>query len=220
MLPVSEVFETIQGEATNAGTPAVFIRLQGCPVGCPWCDTKYTWDTFEADRMAEDEAIDSPGSPLWYLGSVDRLVAKVAESRADLAVITGGEPCLYDLTELTSRLMIAGKRVQIETSGTHEVLCHDATWVTVSPKIDMPGGFVVKQSAMQRANEIKMPVGRLQDVSAMLSLMERCNIATWQKQIWLQPLSLSDKATALCIQQATLHGWRVSLQAHALAGVR
>ncbi len=46
---VNEIFETIQGEATYTGTPAVFVRLQGCPVGCPWCDTKHTWDV-ELDK--------------------------------------------------------------------------------------------------------------------------------------------------------------------------
>src|SRR3954471_5416133 len=40
---VNEVFESIQGEAQHAGTPSVFIRLQGCAVACPWCDTKHTW---------------------------------------------------------------------------------------------------------------------------------------------------------------------------------
>jgi hypothetical protein len=43
-LPVNEFFETVQGEATFTGMPSTFVRLQRCDVGCPWCDTKYTWD--------------------------------------------------------------------------------------------------------------------------------------------------------------------------------
>ena len=43
MLKINEIFDTIQGEAFYTGTPATFIRLQGCPVGCHWCDTKHTW---------------------------------------------------------------------------------------------------------------------------------------------------------------------------------
>ncbi len=42
--PVNELFETLQGEGSFTGVPAIFVRLQGCPVGCPWCDTRHTWD--------------------------------------------------------------------------------------------------------------------------------------------------------------------------------
>jgi 7-carboxy-7-deazaguanine synthase len=219
-LPVNEVFETIQGEASNAGTPALFIRLQGCPVGCPWCDTKYTWDLDENDRATEVEAItEAPHTELWYHGEIDILVERAVRSRCPLVVITGGEPCLYDLTHLTGMLISKDKRVQIETSGTHEILCHPNTWVTVSPKIDMPGGFDVLASAMARADEVKMPVGRTADLVKLIRLLDerpkRDGVL-----IWLQPLSLSPKATELCVDQAIKQGWRVSLQAHALAGVR
>lgn len=42
--PINEMFQTLQGEGVYTGVPAIFIRLQGCPVGCSWCDTKHTWD--------------------------------------------------------------------------------------------------------------------------------------------------------------------------------
>ena len=42
--PINEMFQTLQGEGYFTGVPAIFIRLQGCPVGCAWCDTKHTWD--------------------------------------------------------------------------------------------------------------------------------------------------------------------------------
>ncbi|GAM63268.1 queuosine biosynthesis queE radical SAM [Vibrio ishigakensis] len=47
MLKLNEIFETIQGEGFFTGVPSIFIRLQGCPVGCAWCDTKQTWDVLE-----------------------------------------------------------------------------------------------------------------------------------------------------------------------------
>ena len=54
---VNEVFETIQGEATFTGSPSVFLRLQGCPVGCGWCDTKHTWHVLPEDEVSQSEII-------------------------------------------------------------------------------------------------------------------------------------------------------------------
>ena len=47
-LSINEMFETIQGEGAHTGIPSIFVRLQGCPVGCPWCDTKHTWTLDDA----------------------------------------------------------------------------------------------------------------------------------------------------------------------------
>ena len=88
------------------------------------------------------------------------------------AVLTGGEPCLYDLHELSSALLAAGYQVQIETSGTSEILTHAQTWVTVSPKIGMKGGLPVLVSALERANEIKHPVAterHIEELDALLA---------------------------------------------------
>ena len=65
-LPVVETFHSLQGEGHHAGRSAFFIRLAGCTVGCPWCDTKHSWptqghpehqidDLAEAAKLAADE---------------------------------------------------------------------------------------------------------------------------------------------------------------------
>jgi 7-carboxy-7-deazaguanine synthase len=72
---VAEVFYSIQGEGVTAGLPAVFVRLQGCSVGCVWCDTKYSWDP-EAGNAVE----------------LDPLVEEVSAYPCRRAVVTGGEP--------------------------------------------------------------------------------------------------------------------------------
>src|SRR5713226_7503377 len=74
-LRVSEVFASVQGEGVSVGTPSVFVRLQGCSVGCVWCDTKYSWAA-------------SGG----YETTLDALVAQIASLNVENVVITGGEP--------------------------------------------------------------------------------------------------------------------------------
>ena len=52
MYKINEMFETIQGEGVFTGVPAVFVRLQICPVGCSWCDTKQTWEALPEDETS------------------------------------------------------------------------------------------------------------------------------------------------------------------------
>ena len=99
---VAEVFYSIQGEGATAGVPAVFARLQGCTVGCAWCDTKYSWDA-DAGR-----AID-----------LDGLLAEMHAFPCRRAVVTGGEPLESALfAPLVAALLAGGWEVEVETSGT------------------------------------------------------------------------------------------------------
>ena len=134
--PINEIFQTIQGEGIFTGLPAIFVRLQGCPVGCPWCDTRHTWVVDPAREVGKEAVLDrSNESDCWSQLSTAQIIASFSELgyQARHVVITGGEPCLYDLHELSSALLAAGYQVQIETSGTSEIKTHEQTWVTVSP---------------------------------------------------------------------------------------
>ena len=218
MLPVNEIFDTMQGEAFHTGTPAIFVRLQGCPIGCPWCDTKHTWDILPENTIpSRMMMLKQEDGPQYSQMEEAEIVEYCTNLPTRMVVITGGEPCLYDLSNLTYQLLNAGKQVQIETSGTHEVKCDPRTWVTVSPKLSMPGGYEVISSALQRANEIKYPIGKQQDVDNLKDLLIKHKLS---KMVWLQPLSQSKKATELCMQAAREYGWRVSIQTHKFLGVR
>jgi 7-carboxy-7-deazaguanine synthase len=219
MLPVNEIFETIQGEAYWTGTPSVFIRLQGCGVGCPWCDTKYTWHLKDSQQDNVLRILDKKeASPTWALFDVHQLIGAVESCKARHVVLTGGEPADYNLHELTEALIVRGCTVQIETSGTAEIGVHNRTWVTCSPKVDMPGGLKVLDSALNRANEIKMPIGKPSDIDKLRVVLSRVNGS--QPLVWLQPLSQSKKATALCVSEATKNNWRISIQTHKFLGLR
>lgn len=221
-LLINELFETVQGEAVWTGTPSVFIRLQGCNVGCSFCDTKFSWPiTPEKEcstaAMVSKQADDSTYAKM----STAQLVGFIRRQyQARHIVITGGEPCMYDLTDLTSALIEGGRTVQIETSGTEPIRCHPQTWVTVSPKIGMAGGKQVLPEAITRADEIKVPVGRPADIARFTAMWNPVKDSLPQTLVWLQPLSCSQKATELCIQTATACGWRLSLQTHKFIGVR
>jgi 7-carboxy-7-deazaguanine synthase len=120
-LRVAEVFRSLQGEGPTAGSPAHFVRLQGCSVGCHWCDTKYAWDASAGDARTIDEA----------------LSAARAFGEAPLLVITGGEPLEHDgLVFLLESAVARWPRVEVETSGiTPPPFRHERLHWNVSPKL-------------------------------------------------------------------------------------
>lgn len=115
-LPVMEIFYTIQGEGVHQGHAASFIRLGGCDVGCVWCDVKESWDGAR-----------HPLKP------VIEIVAAVKNDSSEIVVITGGEPLMYELNELTQQLKSAGKKTHLETSASHS-LSGEWNWICISPK--------------------------------------------------------------------------------------
>jgi 7-carboxy-7-deazaguanine synthase len=99
MLTVNEIFYSIQGESTRAGSPCVFVRLTACDLRCSWCDTPYAF--VEGRKM-----------------SVDDVVAAVEGYGCSLVEITGGEPLLQDdVYPLMDRLLGGGRTVMLETGG-------------------------------------------------------------------------------------------------------
>ncbi|MGL6619847.1 7-carboxy-7-deazaguanine synthase QueE, partial [Aeromonas hydrophila] len=128
-------------------------------------------------------------------------------------VITGGEPCLYDLQDLSAALIEAGYQVQIETSGTSEIQTHEQTWVTVSPKINMKGGLPVLVSALERANEIKHPVATERHVEELDALLATARLRE-NVVIALQPISQKPRATQLAMATCIARNWRLSIQTH------
>ena len=220
-LKINEMFETIQGEGAHTGIPSVFVRLQGCPVGCPWCDTKHTW-TLDTSHLieAKDVLAKSAESETHFETDAEGLLVLFEEEGyvARHVVITGGEPCMYDLSVLTTLLHKQGFTTQIETSGTYEVKCHADTWVTVSPKVNMKGGYKVLTSALIRANEIKHPVAMEKHIEELDALLARLP-GDHDVSVCLQPISQQARATALAVETCIQRNWRLSLQTHKFIGI-
>ena len=119
VLKVNETFVSVQGEGSLIGTPSFFIRLDGCPLRCKWCDTPYA--------LAGDSgrAID---------------VDELADLAADLhhIVITGGEPLAQDIAPLVNRLSQA-HHVTVETSGAIFADLPGVSLFSISPKVGSSG---------------------------------------------------------------------------------
>ena len=228
-LPINEFFPTIQGEATYTGTPSFFLRLQQCPIACSFCDTKYTWDLTKEDETTNiNEIINKKsldftkgeGNSIYIYLSSQEIFKLIKNSNLKHVVFTGGEPCIYDLTDITTLLHENGYQTQIETSGTFEIKAHPSTWVTLSPKYgkSIKSNYEVLKTSYERANEIKYPVGKLLDIENLKYLINKNKL--FKKIIWLQPLSTNIKATELCTEMAMKHNWRLSLQTHKFIHLR
>lgn len=136
-----EAFYTLQGEGFHQGKAAYFIRLGGCDVGCFWCDVKESWDASVHPQTA-----------------IEDIVSLASEQEGRLAVITGGEPLLHNLEELTAQLHEAGFQTNIETSGSSP-LSGSWDWICVSPKkfkAPLP-------EVLAKANELKVIIYNKQD---------------------------------------------------------
>jgi 7-carboxy-7-deazaguanine synthase len=119
-LPVYERFHSWQGEGIHSGRSAFFIRLHGCPVHCPWCDSAGTWHPDHKpdhiDRL----------SPI-------QLAEEAFSSGCEFVVITGGEPAIHNLHDLTYELRIRNLPIHLETCGAYSIK-GEMDWITLSPK--------------------------------------------------------------------------------------
>ena len=102
-LRLTEIFHSLQGEASRAGLPTVFVRLTGCPLRCVWCDTTYSF---------------SGGEP----ASIESVLAEVGKYPARQVCVTGGEPLAQkECLPLLTALCDAGYDVSLETSGALDI---------------------------------------------------------------------------------------------------
>ena len=197
--PVMEVFPTIQGEGKYTGSPSYFIRLAGCDVGCSWCDVKESWPADEYPVL-----------------SAEAITQGALKSRLDLVVITGGEPCMYDLYDLTKSLKSHGLRVHIETSGAHPIR-GEFDWITLSPKKFKP----CLEESFAVANELKVIVVNKHD---LVWAREQAQKVSSETLLYLQPeWSRKDKSQDLIEKflETTEGGeWRLSEQTHKYLGLR
>ncbi|MBA3647745.1 MAG: 7-carboxy-7-deazaguanine synthase QueE [Chitinophagales bacterium] len=186
-----EHFYTIQGEGFHQGTAAYFIRLAGCEVGCVWCDVKESWDIAKHP-----------------LKSVESIVAETEKFPSPIVVITGGEPLMHDLTELTSLLHKKNKKTHIETSAAYP-LNGEWDWICISPKkfkAPLPENLAF-------ASELKVVVFNTSDFKWAESFT---HLVSADCKLFLQPEWSREKEMLPFIVDYVKqhHQWNVSLQIH------
>lgn len=191
-MKVNEIFYSLQGEGFHTGTAAVFVRLSGCNLRCPFCDTDHTAGT----EMADAEIVDA-----------------VSEHPARLVVVTGGEPSLFLTESLVDALHAAGKIVAVETNGTH-VLPGNVDWVTLSPK----DAFVSNaRPVLKRCNELKVvfdgnPLPDYSDIEADHRFLQPCDTGDTRR---------NGVITAQAVSYIQSHPeWRLSLQTHKIINIQ
>lgn len=216
-LYVSEIFTSIQGEGAHAGKPAVFVRLQGCNLRCPWCD--------------EPKALEfNRGAPML----LDDIVAKILPDLRSVRylVLTGGEPTAQDCGPLIERLAteLDGPQtpasrvpflVSIETNGTlRPRLWVSRTHVTLSPKT-AAGGKAPHPEMVGLADEIKYVVEEGTDLEAVYQ--EYKKVPYTKPWLFLMPEdSQQEKVLGKIIKFVMEHPLeaRVSLRLHKLLKVK
>lgn len=208
---IAETFYSIQGEGATAGLPAIFVRLQGCTVGCGWCDTKYSWDA------AAGREVDLPA-----------LLEEVAAFPCRRVVITGGEPLESAFfPPLAAALAAGGYLVEVETSGTRAPTAEtgaDIQW-NVSLKLSgsgVPESTRVNPDAIRafltRGAWWKFVVSEPGEIGEVLRLTER--FALPRERVLLQPEGLRVEELAArtpwLVEACKAHGFRFSPRLHIL----
>ncbi len=191
LLPVMEHFYTLQGEGFHQGKAAYFIRLGGCDVGCVWCDVKDSWDAEKHPKM-----------------EVGSLRSEVRKTPAEIVVITGGEPLMHNLDELTHQLQSAGLKTHIETSGAYPI-SGKWDWICLSPKkFKAPLLEILPQ-----AHELKVVVFNRSDFDWA---EKYAALVSASCKLYLQPeWDKAAEMTPLIIEYIKDHPeWELSLQIH------
>jgi organic radical activating enzyme len=223
VLDLHSMFLTIQGEGPFSGKPAVFIRLAGCNLKCPQCDTEYTVGRqfTQSHKVAKE--------------------ARILGRNVSLAVITGGEPFRQNITSLVLQLIEEGFTVQIETNGTLppsaglKPVCSTnlnetkKCFIVCSPKTGSVNSEVKALIAAYKyvvnANSIDPEDGlpmRALDHTASPSVAKPPK--RFAGPIYLQPADVKNPVTNKLNQNAvvalcTKHDYTVQLQLHKIIGV-
>ena len=170
MLNVCEIFSSIQGESTYAGTPCTFVRLSGCGLACAWCDTEY--------------AAAESGTEM----SIAEIITQVTAANLPMVEITGGEPLMQASTPvLADALVAAGYQVLVETNGARDISLLSESVVRIMdmkcPSSGMSGRMdLANLNRLRATDEVKFVLATradyewAQDLIAEYHVAQKCTV--------------------------------------------
>ena len=190
---VNEIFYSLQGEGTFVGVSAIFVRLAGCSMCCPWCDTKYAQKTN-------------------FLISAKEILKKLSSFNCKLVILTGGEPCEQNLQPLLKLLHNKKYKVHLETNGSILIDTKLIDWCTISPK------YYVDEKMLKKCNAIKFIVDKSTTYEELKSLQVLLSKKTLQ---YLQPKDNKKENIKQCLKLIEQHQeFRLSVQLHKLLKIK
>jgi 7-carboxy-7-deazaguanine synthase len=213
-LPVSEIFYSLQGEGKLAGVPSLFVRFAGCPLRCPWCDTRYAWDASAGQQK-----------------TIDELLAEISRSPSRYVVLTGGEPLIHsELMPLVTQLRRLEYHVTIETSGVafQEVACD---LLSLSPKLPstLPDQNPIRPDVLRKLiaqaedYQVKFVVANSDEVKETLAILD-ANPYIDRTNVMLMPMSSNQteyrQSAPQVARWAIEHGLRFCSRLHLELGLK
>lgn len=196
LIPIAEIFYSLQGEGGRVGQATVFVRTAGCSLACSFCDTDF--------RVRREMTVAS-------------IVEEARSYGSPWVCLTGGEPTLYQLQPLCDAFHDAGLRLQVETNGQHPRPEWGLDHITVSPK-ESEGGKL-HPWYLENATEFKYVIDTVEDVERALANPTAGR--SGGPLLYIQPNALNPEAVRLCIEavQNYPHRLRLSLQTHKLLAI-
>ena len=209
---ITEIFRSIQGESTYAGLPCIFVRLTGCNLRCAWCDTAYAFHG---------------GTPMTIEDVLTR-VAELSGAGSSLVELTGGEPLLQpECIPLAERLLAAGHRVLVETSGERLIGALPRETVKIvdvkCPDSGEGGTFRMENiEALDQKDEVKFVIASRQDYEFARDFLARHDLARRVRQVLFSPVFADPAGTWPGMDARALAEWiladrlpvRMGLQLH------
>lgn len=211
---VDEIFRSISGETSTAGTPAIFVRLYGCNLNCPYCDTPQ-------DKW------------LIFMHDYEILSRVIEESKGVInhVILTGGEPLCQDIVPLVKLLIQHGFHIQVETNGTMPLPDFTHNWLSYAMDVKLPSSDVEdKYKEVTRDNlhrlfptdEVKFVIADNQDFKVALNVLQKYKT---QAQILFSPM-FDEEGKMLYtdfiedLLDSELKNWRIQVQLHKIVGVK
>ena len=218
MKRINDIFYSLQGEGSNTGRAAIFIRFAGCNLRCSFCDTEF--DSYT--EMTDDKVISEIKSLTSHLSPLTSHPSPLTSHL--LVVLTGGEPTLQVDEAFVDLLHQHGYEVAMESNGTRPAP-RNLDWLTVSPKEwwKVNGGGWMENSNVRRPDELKIVFD--EDMPERLSSLH-LPPSTLHALLYLQPCDTGDPVRNAdimqrCVEYIKQHPqWRLSLQTHKLIGIK